>query len=262
MRNKILKAGILASILFFAGTVSAVGQSGNESGAEVQVLQQTQTENQGESNQIQTQNNEQTQNGSANQPATGTQNQQQTQQRLQDETGTGTQVQNQNQERNQGENNLIQTQEQEGSKGQIKSTADQRRSQVANAVQEMLQVANRNGGIGQQVKTIANAQNQNQEKLEASLQKIQSRSGFVKFLVGHNYGEINNAQKLLEQNRKEIKNLNQIKSQIVNQGDAQTLTEQIRILEQANLQVEDSLESAQKGFSLFGWLFKLLNKSN
>jgi len=259
MKNKILTAGVLAMIFAFAGTAYAVGQNSNAgTGTGNQVQQQTQTANQGENSQIQTQNNEQTQSGTVNQA--GTQTQTQTQQKLQDGTGTDSQVQNQNQVKNQGETNQIQTNEQEGTKSQNSAVAEQRRSQVANAVQQMLQVAERNGGIGQQVKTIAQAQIQNQEKLETSLQKVQSRSGFAKFFVGPNYGEINNAQKLLEQNREQIKQLNQLKTQLVNQGDAQTLTQQIQTLEQANLQIENSLQNAQKGFSLFGWMFRLFSK--
>jgi len=139
-------------------------------------------------------------------------------------------------------------------------TAEQRRSQVANAVQEMLQVAERNGGIGQQVKTIAQAQNQNQEKLETSLQKIQNRNGFTKFFIGPNYGEINNAKKILEQNRDQAEQLNQLKNQLSNQGDEQILTEQLQLLEQANLEIKNSLNSSEKDFSLLGWMFRLFNR--
>jgi len=261
MKNKILMAGVLAMTFALAGNAYAVGQNSNAgAGTGNQVQAQTQTANQGENSQIQVQNNEQTQSGTANQAGTGMQTQQQTQQKLQDGTGAGNQVQNQNQVKNQGENNQIQANGQEGTKGQNSAVAEQRRSQVANAVQQMLQVADRNGGIGQQVKTIAQTQTQNQEKLETSLEKVQSRGGFAKFFVGPNYGEINNAQKLLEQNREQIKQLNQIKNQLSNQGDAQTLTQQIQTLEQANLQIENSLQNAQKGFSLFGWMFRMFSK--
>jgi len=186
----------------------------------------------------------------------------QTQQKLQDGTGTVNQVQNQNQVKNQGEANQVQTSEQEGTQNETEAemvVAQQRRSQVANAVHEMLQVADRNGGIGQQVKTIAQTQTQNQEKLESSLEKVQSRSDFAKFFVGPNYGEINNAKKILEQNREQVKQLNRVKNQLANQSDEQTLTEQIKTLEQANLEIEDSLETAQKGFSLFGWMFRMFS---
>jgi len=178
-------------------------------------------------------------------------------------TGMSNQAQEQTQTANQGEDSQIQTNEQEGRQSQNKSgsaVAEQRKSQVANAVQEMLQVAERNNGIGQQVRIIAQTQTQNQEKLEVSLKKVQSRGGFAKFFVGPNYGEINNAKKLLEQNREQIEQLNQIENQLVNQGEEQTLTEQIQTLEQANLEIENSLNVSQKSFSLFGWMFRLFAK--
>src|SRR3989338_1570659 len=138
--------------------------------------------------------------------------------------------------------------------------AEQRRSEVASAVQEILQVAENDNGIGQQVKIIAQTQTQNQEKLEISLQKVQSRSGFAKFFVGPNYGEINNVKKLLEQNREQIKQFGQIKNQLANQDDQQKLTEQVQLLEQSNQEIENSLNVSQNGFSLFGWIFRFFAK--
>ena len=289
MKNKILVVGVFALAFVFAISVYAVDQNsdartGNQvqeqtqitnqgedsqiqmqnneqvrvetnAGTGNQVQQQTQITNQGEDSQIRTQNNEQVQAGANAGTGTEAQTQQQTQQQLQDGTGAGNQVQNQ------GETNQLQNSEQRQTQAQENSAlAEKRRSQVANAVQEILQIAERNGGIGQQVKTIAQTQIQNQEKLEASLQKIQSRSGFTKFFIGPNYSEINNAKKILEQNREQIKQLNQVKNQLVNQGDAQNLTLQIQTLEQANLEIENSLLTAQKGFSLFGWVFRLFSK--
>ena len=138
--------------------------------------------------------------------------------------------------------------------------SEQRRSTVANAVQEMVKVAERNGGIGQEIKTIAQAQAQNQGKIETGMQIIQGRSGFAKFFVGPNYNEINNAKKLLEQNREQIKQLDEIQNQITTESDKQKLTEQVKLLEQTNQEIENSLNISQKGFSLFGWIFRLFVK--
>ncbi|MDD5071341.1 MAG: hypothetical protein PHQ42_01255 [Patescibacteria group bacterium] len=242
MKNKTLIIVFSAFTLAFTGAVNAANSA---DGSQNQAGQQTQTANQGENIQIQVQQ------------------QTQTQEQLRDESGADSQAQTQNQVRNEGETNQAQSQEREAV--QMKGAdgpqmAEQRRSMVANAVQEMLQVAERNGGIGQQVKTIAQAQVQNQEKLEASLQKIQSRSGFAKFFVGPNYDEINNAKKILEQNREQIEQLNQTKNQLANQDDEQNLTRQIQTLEQASLEIKNSLETAQKGFSLLGWMFRLFSK--
>lgn len=249
MKNKILIASSLVIVFVLFSNVYAMGQ--NNSGADIQTQQQTQTSNQGENTQIQTQNTIQTQ------TQTGTQTQQQS------PVGTSSQAQNQNQTQNQEETNQIQNNGQEGTKSQNQynaAVAEQRKSQVANAVQEMLQVAEKNTGIGQQVKIIAQTQTQNQEKLETSLKKVQIRSAFTRFFIGADYGEINNAKKLLEQNREQIMQLNQVKTQLANQAEQQTLALQVQALEQTNLQIENSLNSSQKGFSLFGWLFRWLAK--
>ena len=179
------------------------------------------------------------------------------------------QIEEQNKVMNQGENTQIQTQEQNTIQEQKKEVlgngedkkiglSEQKRSQVANAIKVMLEVAERNGGIGQEVKIIAQEQNQNKIRLEESFNKIEERSGFVKFLIGPDYKEIDGARKILKQNDEKIQKLNQIRTQLSNQGDQQQLAEQIKVLEQANLEIEDSLTNIANSFSLFGWLSKLM----
>ena len=170
-----------------------------------------------------------------------------------------------------GQSSQIKDQEQEKIKAPVKKNTDdkkaigaelsiQRRSLVANTVHEILQISDRNGGIGQQVKIIAQSQNQNQEKIEIGLQKAQNRSGLAKFFIGPNYREINNGKKLVEQNQEKISQLRQIKTKLTNQGDQQKLTEQIVLLEQANEETQNELSDTGRGFSLLGWMFRLVAK--
>ena len=257
MKNKILLGGTLAMTFVIAGSVLADGQnietqgsagpSGiHEPGTGLE-NPEIKAENQGTGQALQNTN-------MVNQPmvnGTGTP----IQQRLRDGSEAGDEV------RNQGEEKQMRSQV-ETSTGKLvgSQNAEQRRSQVANAVQAMLQIADRNGGIGQQVREIAQTQTQNQEKLEAGLAKVQSRSKLAKFFFGPNYGEIKNAEKLLTQNQEQIAQLNQLKAQVANEGDAQSLTEQIQVLEQANAEIQNSLDQSQQGFSLLGWAFKLFAK--
>lgn len=186
------------------------------------------------------------------------------------QTGNAVNTNEQNAVRNQGENTQIQTQEQntvqtqdsgvnKANKGNSANPSGQTKSPVANAVQTMLQIAERNSGIGQQVKIIAQNQNQNQAKLEQNVEKIKSRGIFAKFFVGADYGEIKDAQKTLEQNKEQIRQLNQIRTQLSNEGDQQQLMEQIKVLRDANQGIENSISDAQGGFSLFGWLSKMVS---
>lgn len=141
-----------------------------------------------------------------------------------------------------------------------KNMGEERRSMVANAVQEMLQVADRTGGIGEQVRVIAQNQVMHQEALEESLEEARDRSGFAKFFIGPKYNKINESKKLLEQNKERVTELNQIHAQILNEADAQNLMEQISLLEQANLQIEATINSSEKTFSLLGWFSKMFVK--
>lgn len=234
MKKQYLLIGLLLMFFVFGNSIYAVQvnnpQGQNQQQSQQQVQQSTQTVNQGEASQVQTQTNN---------PQTGEQNQQQSQQ----------QVQQQEQQNLQNKSKA----------GIGLENAEQRRSQVANAVQEMLQVAERNGGVGEQVRVIAQAQNQNQEKIENGLQKVQNRSGLIKFFAGPDYAEIDNIQRIMEQNRFQIQQLNKIKDQLVSQEDQQAIIEQVQLLEQANLMVENILDNSRKGFSLFGWLFRMFN---
>lgn len=186
-------------------------------------------------------------------------------------TSGAVQTGEQNKVMNKGEESQIRTQDQNeiqtgsekdsvnGNEKTTGSQAGQKKSQVASAVQEMLKIADRNGGIGQQVRIIAQNQNQNQENLGKNVENIQSRGGFMKLLVGPDYGQIKDSQKILEQNKEQIRQLNQIKTKLSNEEDEQQLQQQIMILEQANQEIASELEKTQTGFSLFGWLNKIVS---
>jgi len=123
---------------------------------------------------------------------------------------------------------------------------------VAKAVHELLSVADRVGGIGEQVREIAKAQQQNQDEIEASVEKIEKQNKITTFLIGPNHGEINKAAKLTMQNEEKIAELKDLQAEMTDQTEIQKTTEQIQTLEKANLEVKDTLEEAQKTFSLFG----------
>jgi len=173
----------------------------------------------------------------------------------QDRDGDGAGEQEMEQEREQ-EREQEMEQEREHS-GNGTTTAQQVRSQVANAVQEMLRVADRNGGIGEQVREVAQNQNQNHEDLGEHLENIQNRSRFTRFLIGPNYGEIQQARELIEQNQEQIQNLIELRNRLSNQADQNALQQQIQVLQQANLQLGNMLDEAESGFSLFGFIFRI-----
>lgn len=220
-----MKKVLIVVAVFAIFAVSGVVLAANS--GQKAVGQQQQTQNQGTNQQLQTQN------------STGT------------ASGTPSSTTNKGNKPNATGTNATST-------GNSTSTA--RRSAVANAVQEMLRVAERNGGIGQQVRVIAQAQNQNQEKIEKSLEDIQSRSFLKKLLIGPDTKKIEEARKLIEENKAKLQNLIELKNQLLNSGDQKTLEEQIQLVQKANEELMNVLQLENKGSGMFGWMFRLFSK--
>ncbi len=146
------------------------------------------------------------------------------------------------------------------SQGQGGDKASQRRSRVANAVQRMLQIAERNKGVGQQIRTIAQAQNQEQEQIEAEMSQVKNRGQLKKFFFGPDHKNLNSIEDGLADHEAKLEQLRQLAVQLVGEDDIIALQEQIGIMEQVKVELENEVVSESKGFSLFGWLNKMLVK--
>lgn len=235
MRKNIL-FGALIAFLIFGFCLPVLAQQGQQQNT------QTQTQNQGEEQQIQTTTQTQTQNND-----NGQQNQQNTQ--------------NQQQTQNQGEEQQIQTM----TKAEIKEkagkvTGDEHRSAVANFVQSLLNVAEREkGGIGEQVRIVAQEQNQVMEKVADQIEAIQKRNKIKTLLIGTDYKNTGALRSEMVQLRNRIQQLNQIMEQTQNEGDAAELQNQIQTMEQETINIEAFIKANESKFSLFGWLVKLFN---
>lgn len=142
-------------------------------------------------------------------------------------------------------------------KGKGVLISEQRRSEVANAVHKILEVADRNGGIGEQVRVIAQSQKQNHEEVEEKIEKIKERGNFAKFFIGSKYNEIEKAKELIKKDNEKINQLEELKSKIIDEEDKIKVTEQIETIKKAIIEVQKIIEDEEIYFSLFGWLAKI-----
>jgi len=230
------------------------GQQGVDKDQAVQAEVQAQTQNQGEETMIQ--NREAVQTESQNQDGddemiTGMQEDASKGKKAGQESGAG-----RDDSAQQGNGQAIGV----SSGAQVKNMGENRRSQVANAVQAMLQVAERSGGVGEQIRVIAQNQNKNQQEMEAGLEKVQTRNKAMKFLFGPNYKQVRAVESKMEAYSGEIEKLKAAAEQLVGLADQEVIAEQIAVMEQAGEELQAELDSQQKGFSLFGWLAKMLVK--
>ncbi len=137
--------------------------------------------------------------------------------------------------------------------------AEERRSRVANAVQEILQVADRSEGIGQEVSVIAGEQLEYQERAQESLDKAQQRGGVARFFLGPDYRALKQAQANLDFFHNNLEELQGVKEGLTDPEDREVVQAQIDELEDLRDELLQEVAEAEQGFSLLGWLFRLFS---
>lgn len=142
-----------------------------------------------------------------------------------------------------------------------KTKAEEHRSAVANFVQGLLQVANREGGgIGEQVKVIAQQQNDSEKTTTQAIEKVEKRNKIKTFLFGSDYKNLGALRSEMVHTRNRLEQLNRLMENIENEGDRTEIQNRIQELEQERTRIENFIKAQEGKFSLFGWLLKLFNK--
>jgi len=140
-------------------------------------------------------------------------------------------------------------------KGQV--TAESHQSAVANFVQSLLAVADREGGIGQQVKVVAQQQNDSKEKVVESIDKVEKRSKIKTFFFGSDFKNLGDLRSQMVQTRNQIAQLTRLVDKAENDQDKTELQSQIQVLNKEQASIENFITQNENKFSLFGWAIKL-----
>lgn len=119
-------------------------------------------------------------------------------------------------------------------------------------------------GMEQQFKTQIQSVMENQEKINQEavkqVEKVSSRPGFVRFLLGPDWSAVKLMKQQVEQNQMQVQKLEQMKTQTQNQAEQTMLKEAIALTEKQNTALEEQIRASEGSFSLFGWFFRLFNK--
>ena len=173
---------------------------------------------------------------------------------------TGNQVKNQNevQTKNQGEEKQLEVKTQESE--ELNKTVDDSFTKVSDQVHELINTVGAKGGIGQQVKEIAQSQTKLQDEIKSSFSQINSRSSAAKLFFGSDKKTIKTMTQQMEQNRLMIQQLEELKLQTKNAADLQQLQETIDLMTYQNNSLQEVVNKETKINGMFGWLVNLFNK--
>lgn len=142
-------------------------------------------------------------------------------------------------------------------KNQGQVTAAEHRSVVANFVQSIVHVAEREGGIGEQVRLIAQQQNQSEATTTEAIEKIENRSKIKTFLIGSDYKNLGVLRSEIVKTRNRISQLDNLMDKAKNASSTEEMLLQVQTLEAEQTKIEAFIKTQEGKFSLFGWLVKL-----
>ncbi|MFH1894344.1 MAG: hypothetical protein ABH813_00340 [Patescibacteria group bacterium] len=157
----------------------------------------------------------------------------------------------------------------QGNKNQVgQVNAKEHRSAVANFVQALLRVASSTEKatgagqkkIGEQVRVIAQQQNESANTTIRAMERVQTRSRIKTFFIGADYKNLGALRSEMVQTKNRIEQLNGTMVSIQNASDTAEIQAQIQTLEQEQTKIENFIKQNESKFSLFGWFVKLFNR--
>lgn len=140
------------------------------------------------------------------------------------------------------------------------SQSDEHRSEVSKFVQSLLSVANRNGGIGAQVREIAREQASSTDKIADAIKKIEERNRFKTFLIGTDYKNLGQIRSDSVDTQNRIDKLNRELEKMASSTDKAKILADIKVLEDHQAKIEAFVKANESRFSLFGWFVRRFNR--
>jgi len=140
-----------------------------------------------------------------------------------------------------------------------KEMSQQRKSKVSNVVQELKDLAGKDQNIGEEVRVVAQEQEESNERATKAMEKVEARGGFKTFLVGTDYKNIGALRSEVVTSQNHIDRLMKARDRTTSDGVKADLDIQIAELKEANTDAETFIQQNEDKFSLFGWFAKLFN---
>jgi len=154
------------------------------------------------------------------------------------------------------EGDLIDTVDEDSNKHA--SMGEEHRSAVAKAVASLLMVADRAGGIGQEVRDVAQEEKDTHDKVADMMDTIEKRNGLMTFLFGTDYKNLGVLRSTLVTSENGIDRLMKAKEK-ANRSVQPDIDTQIEALKAENAKVQAFITENESKFSIFGWLVRFFS---
>lgn len=145
-------------------------------------------------------------------------------------------------------------------KAKEKSQGDEHKSAVALVVQKLLSVADRDGGIGAEVRLVAQEQASTSDKVKKDMDDIANENPLKRFFFGTNYKNTGELRSTVVTTQNHITRLKKALEKTTSTTTKVELSAQIAELEKVASSTETFIKTNESKFSLFGWFNKFISK--
>lgn len=131
------------------------------------------------------------------------------------------------------------------------------RSVVATFVRSLLDVADREDGIGAEVRAVAHSQNDSATTTAFAMAKVDDRGSVKTFFLGSDYRDLGIIRSELATTSNNIARLKAVLNDTTNVSDRAELSAQIQVLENQQVKINAYVNAHENTFSLFGWFMRM-----
>lgn len=134
------------------------------------------------------------------------------------------------------------------------------RSAVANFVLGLNKIADRDRGIGAEVRAVAQAQATSSVKIAESMEKIEQRNGVKTFLIGTDYKNIGTLRSEIVTTQNSTDRLIKAREKTRDTSIKSELDVQIKALQDDQVKVNTFIKVNEDKLNLLGWFVKIFQK--
>ena len=136
-------------------------------------------------------------------------------------------------------------------------TGEQHRSDVAQVVQELEKIADKDNKIAKELKAVAQEEKKASEKVKEKMNAVDERGGFKTFLIGSDYKNLGELRSELVTTDNDLTRLKKALEKATDASVRADLEAQINELSKIKSDAEAFVKSIEGKFSLFGWLVRM-----
>jgi predicted nucleic acid-binding Zn-ribbon protein len=134
-------------------------------------------------------------------------------------------------------------------------------NQVADDVNELLQMKEDARGIGKKVKEVAEQQIKSQEKIAEKLAKMEEKKIWLKKMLGYDKEAVLSVKEEIGANRLRIQELQKLQEETTDKTEINSLENAANSLIEQNASLQDTIQTEMQNQGVWGWFRGFFNKN-